>query len=461
MRWGSTGNNVGVGATLNDSARYYYYQEPVGLSGLPHGQPRGVVQAKKPPDKRQGRSKARSSNILKNASVEATTEALIMCAGRRVYGSNSDLSSEDRDNNHIEGSGRPGSIGDTPLPNNQPEPLKTKRLSESYSLPRQHTDEELEQIIRDLRDQVFQKNSTNNEASSETTQAQKHNRKHLKNPLEKMEAAKMPVTSSIGSTSIELLHRSLSSCQLNRLVSESTIQMVVPAIISASPSTARIAGRTTSSPQVSSLDLSSLRRSRPSSSSVNPRSKRPSTSTRTRRQKKVEQENSSDCGEGFLYLVDETEDESEALSLSPVGPWVVNSFTIETPRSPSASTCYSVSSLGSEDLDTGGDWTTNDLAAMSPRSRLLYFSACADDSETLRGFISQPHGAVLRRAATCGSALISSALESKPKRCSSATISTRARTTSASRLKGRRRRKQSSDTASSRSSNSDTLATQR
>ncbi|KAG1693029.1 hypothetical protein DVH05_024065 [Phytophthora capsici] len=367
-----------------------------------------------------------------------------MCAGRRFYGSNND--SEDRDR---ENSSRTGSIGGESKPNNQPEAFTV--MTNTDSSLRHHTDEELEQIIRDLRDQVFQKQTqpTNNE--KETTQAQKHSRKHLKNPVEKMETTKMPVSASVGSTSHELLHRPLSSSQLNRLVAETTIQMVVPAVLTASPSTARIAGRTTSSPPVSSLDLSSLRRPRPNSSSVNPRT----TSTRLRHQKKkVEQDDLSDCEEGYLYLVDESEGESEALSLSPVGPWVVDSFTIETPRSPSASTCYSVSSLGSEGFDVGEKGcTTTDLAAMSPRSRLLYFSTCADDSETLR---TQPHGVVLRR---CGSALTSRALEArnvKPKRCSSAAASTRVRTTSASRLKTRRR-KQSGSTTSSRSSNSDTL----
>ncbi|KAK1931466.1 hypothetical protein P3T76_013222 [Phytophthora citrophthora] len=460
MRWGSTGNNVGIGATLNGNASFYYYHEPVGPLGLSHGQPRGV-QAKNPPDKRLGRSTVRSFNTLKKASaatVEANPEVepghspLIVCAGRRFYGSDSAFSSEERGNNHTEDPGRPGSIN-SPPPNNQPEPFTVK----SNSPLRQHTDEELEQIIRDLRNQVFQKNSTSNEISSETTQAQKHSRKHLKNPVEKMEAAKMPASASVGSTSHELLHRPLSSSQLNRFVAETTIQMVVPAVLTASPSTARIVGRTSSTPQVSSLDLSSLRRPRPHSSCVNPRSKS-ATSTRLRRQKKkVEQDDSSDCGEGYLYLVDESEGESEPHSLSPVGPWVVDSFTVETPRSPSASTCHSVSSFGSEDVDVGGACTTADLATMSPRSRLLYISACADDSETLR---TQPHGSVLRR---CGSALTSRALKTrnvKPKRCSSATTSTRVRSISASRFKTRRR-KQNGSSTSSRSSASDTLATQR
>ncbi|KAG2773242.1 hypothetical protein JG687_00007901 [Phytophthora cactorum] len=505
MRWGGTGNgSFGVGATAytlasrDKNSSYYYYQEPLApvTASSAFGVPR-QVHAKKP-DKRQGRriigSNARSSKgtVEENSSGSLETEPestpLIMCAGKSFYGTTSDLScSEDRDNNDsIQQS------DDNPRQNNQSPPFRAisaakTTLMELDSPPRHRTDEELEQIIRELRDQVFQKPNQDLvqvktlKASVKTdntaNQTQKRPRKHLKNPIEKMEAvvARVPSTTSIESNPIvsNRLQRPLSSSQLNRIMAENTIQIAVPAVIYVAPQAT--ANRVTSN-QISSLDFSSLRhKSRPNSSSgcltrekqsLNPRhrSKQTSASIRTRR-KGRELDHSSDCGESFLYLVDvDSDDDVESLALSPVGPWVVDDFSVapETPRSP-VSTCFSVSSLGSEDLDNNsGEWS-NELAAKSPRSRLLYFSACADNSETSRCTTPEFQHQSLRRSATSRSSLgTRTSLESrtvKLKRCASAHVSTRGKIRPSSSSTTSRvnpvKRPQSGGTRSYRSSQSD------
>ncbi|EGZ12709.1 hypothetical protein PHYSODRAFT_515489 [Phytophthora sojae] len=421
---------------------------------------------------------------------EPSKRSLIMCAGKSVYGSTT-CSNTGADDSRSDN-------GERLLPNNNnaeaahsnqtthfrsPATAKTTTLSEPHSPPRQRTDEELEQIIRDLRQQVFQQqqqqqqqkqnhikptsSARSEHSAADSDQPQKHHRKHLKNPVEKMErvAPTVPVAASIGSSSMTnsgvLLQRPLSSSYLNKIFAESTIQMVVPAIIYEAPTATsgrgcRSSGNTNADGQVSSLDFASLRsampRSRPSSSSgghhggkqpSNPRQLRPkqtSGSMRIPRDKarggQTGDEYSSDYDDSFLYLVDAEGDADwpESVSLSPVGPWVVDNFAsgvaTETPRSPSVSTCHSVSSLGSDDFECndsgggGGTWSNTELSAMSPRSRLLYFSACADEVETSRGLFSQlQHQQPLRRSATCGSDLLGNmklSTATRPKRCSSA-----------------------------------------
>jgi hypothetical protein len=561
MRWGGDGHGA-VGASAytlacrDENASYYYYQEPAVPSTpsarvLRPGQARGSVHVKKPPDKPQARkvtgSHARdSSAIAEEAAADRPEEAsvepestgrppLIVCAGRSVYGSNNDSSSNNSHANQhgVESLGKAQGNWDdndrhTSRPVKRPATaVKLKRASEPCSPPRYRTDEELEQIIRDLRDQVFhnqhkQELLHREKAAPPTSHndgkgAQKHQRRHLKNPVEKMEAS-VPVAASLGAGNGPLLQRPLSSGCLSRLVTESTVQMVVPAIMNeAAPAAGRGGNRTRCNNAVE-VDLRSYptttMRSRPSSSCdgrseeqpstrigevavLNPRHSRPKNcpgKLRIRREVQVERAQSKEPlqhryerlsdhshSDSFLYLVDvdDSEDDPESLALSPVGPWVVGDFAsarvaTSTPRSPSVSTCYSLSSSGSDDFDCGGreESSPSELAALSPRSRLLYFSARADDGEVTRSTFPQLHHRALRRSATCGSGLITSAklanLEAqgaKPKRCSSAKATTRSRPRpapstraagsrqkAATRVNQARKRPQSGGAGSSRSS---------
>ncbi|GMF13336.1 unnamed protein product [Phytophthora lilii] len=527
MLWGSSGNDsLGIGAysfaPRDENASYYYYQEPfapltasASASAVSHtfGQTRGVTHAKKPPDKRQTkRTVGRNTRSLRTSYIQAAASdvrvdhpevvmsgepelnrhpPIIMCAGKSVYGLASDQEAKVRCNNNAGEDYLGGKLYKCP-PHNLSTSFrstatatsKTKKGSEQYSLPQHRTDEELEQIIRELRDQVFQlqhkqshdqrqKLAPRSHCYVDTgNQTQKHHRKHLKNPIEKMQviAATVPVAASISSSPMTpnglLLQRPLSSSHLNRFVAESTLQMIVPAVIYEPP--LRTGSRTSNSSsggsRVSSLDFSSLHndipRSRHNSSSSYRRGEKPGEvsvnprnaltranqlphSTRVRRDAEQARghDHPGDSGDSYLYLVgvDDSEDHSqEYLSLSPVGPWVVHDFatssaTTDTPRSSSISTCYSVSSLGSDDIGNGGEWSNNELAAMSPRSRLLYISACADDNEASRALIDQTptHQQALRQSSTCGSSLFGNTrrlgLESRtaPKRCSSAKARTR------------------------------------
>ncbi|KAJ8569495.1 hypothetical protein ON010_g5765 [Phytophthora cinnamomi] len=497
MRWGSTGNgSFAVGASAyafasrDENASYYYYQEPseplTAATGVPQnqGHSRRAVQARKPPDKQRLTRRNVGNNTRPSSSSagspfsereavdrpegiadepEPIKPPIIMCAGKSLYGSTSDTRvDESRSNNDNQHLGPDNNNADTGH-NNQTTPFrsttatKSNKLSEPYSPPRHRTDEELEQIIRDLRQQVFQQQQHQNHGqqmklATETDNTQKHHRKHLKNPIEKMErvAPTVPVAASIGVSSMTnggvLLQRPLSSCYLNRLVAENTIQMVVPAIIYEAPAVTARGGCRSSGSSNADDQASSLQKSRPKSSSgchpsVKPpsrqlRSKQTSGSMRIHREQVRRQngdEYSSDYDDSFLYLVDAEDDDEwpESVSLSPVGPWVVDEFVAtgtatETPCSPSVSTCHSVSSLGSDDLecdDGNAVWSNSELAAMSPRSRLLYFSACVDDVETSRSTISHlPHQQTLRRSVTCGSGLLGNTKFSagRPKRCSSA-----------------------------------------
>ncbi|ETI57683.1 hypothetical protein F443_00042 [Phytophthora nicotianae P1569] len=512
MRWGSTGNgSFGVGATAytlasrDENASYYYYQEPLApltatsAFGVPSSNTHTRVHAKKPQGRRIIGSNTRSKGKReltfscfaveeKSAdsleSTESQSVPLIVCAGKSVYGSTSD-STEDRDNNAV----NQRSV-DNIQHNNQSTSLRAITTAiEMDSPPRHRTDEELEQIIRELRDQVFlkqnqdlgqikmKKSAVKSESPAEDNQ--KRQRKHLKNPIEKMEGVVATVPATVSESnpmaSSGLLQRPLSSSQLNRIMAENTIQISVPAVIYDAPQTTAKAGvsRATNN-QISSLDFSALRRkSRPNSSSTyrliekqsqHPRHQRKPISATRRGRKGRESDQSSDCGDSFLYLVDVDSDEDvDSLALSPVGPWVVDDFSVtsETPRSP-VSTCLSASSLGSEDLDSNsGEWSNTELAAKSPRSRLLYFSACAENSETSRCTTPEFQSQSLRRSATSRSSLIPStkldSRASKLKRCSSANV-TRSRICTSSSSTSRVnpvRRPQSGGTRSSRSIQSD------
>ncbi|KAF4141994.1 hypothetical protein GN958_ATG08883 [Phytophthora infestans] len=476
MRWRSSGNGVGASAytlaSRDENASYYYYQEPLApltasAFGNPPSNPHPRVRVKK----RQGRriigSNAHSKQRLKSScfaveensptSLESEPEStpLIVCAGKSVYGP---ITGEDRYKSTVN---QRNDELDNPY-----RTITQTAIMELDTSPLHRTDEELEQIIRELRDQVFLKQ--NLEIVEKSTCQQNRRRKHLKNPIEKMEAvvsSKTPATIS-ESTHGRALQRPLSSSQLHRLMAENALQIAVPAVIyDATVKSGGINSRATGN-QISSLDFSTLRsRSRPNSSSTfrvrekpaqNPRDRPKPTSTSSQKGRECD-----DSGDGFLYLVDVDSDRDvESNALSPVGPWIVDGFSSildETPRSP-VSTCLSVSSLGGEDVDNNREG--DELAAKSPRSRLLYFSACADNSETARCFPAQSRHPSLRRSATSRSSLISSSkLDSraaKLKRCASANVSTRCkiRTSSASR-DNPNKRPQSGGARSSRSSQSD------
>ncbi|GMF57600.1 unnamed protein product [Phytophthora fragariaefolia] len=524
MRWESTVNNssVSVGvpaytlASRDECASYNYYQEPSAPLTVPtvvsksHARARRVVDTKKPPDRRVARAVVGNNTPPSHESKEPSSAGeeaadrpegtpdeaesikapIIMCAGKSVYGGLG--VNQSRSNNEfsqrIEHLLSINNDADTD-PSNQTATFrsaaatKPKKSNEPYSPQRHRTDEELEQIIRDLRHQVFrqqqqqqqqqqlqekQQQKSNHEQRLKPTsavstgaaasQTQSHTRKHLKNPVEKMQRAAptVPLAASIGSTVVTnnglLLQRPLSTSYLSKLVAESTIQMVAPAIIYEAPAAAtrgsKFSGSTHVDGKVSSLDLCSLRstisRSRPTSSpgyhiAENPswnsrvRSKQTSASRQVRRGKTRGQDDvecSSDFDDNFLYLVDaeDSEDWPVSVALSPVGPWVVEDFatitaraSTDSPHSP-VSICHSISSLGST-CDDSEVWSSNELATMSPRSRLLYFSACVDDAETPRSTCSQlEHQQTLHRSATCGSDLLGNTKlpGTRPKRCSSA-----------------------------------------
>ncbi|RLN94678.1 hypothetical protein BBJ28_00007696 [Nothophytophthora sp. Chile5] len=526
MRWGSGGNgSLGVAAAAHtlasrdEDSQYYYYYASTAASAAsgsasddsqPLGHAAGALHAKKPLTKRPGRgnnggtrfprppcglktSAANSEGAEDPAitSTEATAaaarrSALIMCAGKSVYSQSSDPGDNNANNSDesVEPSGdsssnRPpldlwqlaNSPADPVEPLNRVDGAKTattmgmrKGGALELSPPRQRTDEELEQIIRELRAQIFQQqhqrvdqakklapvSSSERPGREEDKQSQTHHRRHLKNPVERMQSAAggAPTAASVGSNSTRdlLLHRQLSRTHLCRLVTESTTQMVHPAVIYGASASSTSTGRNS----VSSDDVEQTAQQTPrlgEGAILNPRQLRPKRQLSARLRRETEKprdlercERPSSACDGFLYLVD-VEDCSgipESLSLSPVGPWVVNDLAVAgwdsaTPRSPSASTCYSKSSAGDDvhdgSEDDGDQRSRQELAMMSPRSRLLSFSGYEYDNQVPRSLGSTlPQR--LRRSATCASSLSSGRKSAGPgrhatgttsiKRCSSA-----------------------------------------
>ncbi|RLN89856.1 hypothetical protein BBJ28_00015436 [Nothophytophthora sp. Chile5] len=526
MRWGSGGNgSLGVAAAAyalasrgEDAQRYYYYASTAASGAAsdgsqPLGHAAGALHAKKPLTKRPGRRSNGSSTRfprppggLKTStansegaedpaitSMEATAaaarrSALITCAGKSVYSQSSDSGDNNASNSDeivepsaASSSSRPpldlwqlaNSPADTVEPLNRVDGAKAattmgmrKGSTLGLSPPRQRTDEELEQVIRELRAQIFQQqhqrvdqakklapiSSSDRPGREEDKQSQTHHRRHLKNPVERMQSAAgdAPTAAPVGSNSTNdlLLHRHLSRNHLCRLVTESTTQMVIPAVIygASALSTTISTGRSS----VSSDDGGQTARQTPrlgEGAVLNPRQLRPKRQLSARLRQEKEKFRDLECCErpssargGFLYLVgvEDCGDIPESLSLSPVGPWVVSDLAATgwgsaTPSSPSTSTCYSKSSAGDDardgSEDDGEQRSRQELAMMSPRSRLLSFSGYEYDNQVPRSSGSAlPHR--LRRSATCASSLSSgrksagsgrhAAGSTSSKRCSSA-----------------------------------------